>query len=509
LLATFLLTLSIFSPVAAGPPLIVERADDPPPSQPDACPSMFLPLVMTRYLSYTVSGQVKDVDDLPMSGVTITSDSGQSTTTDANGVYSMSVAEGERQIQADETDQNFDPSPAWVKVNQDTYNVNFSAGAACTTPIPNPSFEVVPLYWNPISGSANGYTPYYTSSLAHTGSWSGFTGIPAGGVDKESWSRWRTHEITIPSDATSADVTLFYYPISAETLRSAAKMPDFSGFNSDSPELPATNDAQYVYVTDTANNWLSTLIWSRRNDSAWVDSGTLSLMAFVGQTIKLEFGTYNNGYAGVSSAFFDDVVVTVCNGVSPSGCTNLLVNSDFETPASGWTIRTALTPSEYTTSFFYSPLTSMLSGVPVGSPYPEPGVWRTGEFYQEVTIPANATSAWLKVRLLPRSTDLWGYHIAEQAAMDAMLKSGAAPEAMESQYGAICINCDDPHNPYTLRQLFKWFPIDSAYWLYREFDLIDFRGYGPIGILFGACNDGFDGNTALYVDDAYMEVCVP
>ena len=506
----FFLFLALVQPVSAGSLNIKNPRVDPLPSEPDMYENrLFLPAIMSPLITYMVSGQIKNANDQPLSGVNVLSDSGQADVTDVNGVYSLRVEHGERQIQASKTGYEFDPAPAWLNLNQNMNNVNFSSAAACTTPIPNPSFEIVPFYWNPISGYANGYTPYYTSANSFTGFYSGFTGIPVGSQDRESWSRWRTHEIYIPADATSADVALYFWPRSNDILSPDMKTPDLVGLNADAPDMPAVADAQYIYVIDSYNNYLGQLMWTLSNAQSWQYTGLLSLMAWKGMTIKLEFGSINDGDGlGVTSAFFDDVVATVCDGVTPAGCSNLLLNSNFEAVGTGWTIRPALTPSSYVNSFFYNPVTSMLSGIPVGTPPPQPGAWRTGEFFQSVTIPVNAVSATLRVRLLPRSSDLYGYHIAEQAALDRLLASTNAPEAAESQYGHICTNCMDIKNPTTLRQLFKWFPIDSANWLYREFNLLEFRG-STIGILFGAQDFGDGGNTALYVDDAVLDVCTP
>jgi len=243
------------------------------------------------------------------------------------------------------------------------------------------------------------------------------------------------------------------------------------------------------------------LLWTRSNAQAWTPSGVFSLLPLAGRTIKLEFGTYNDGFSGVTSAYFDDVQVTVCDSAIPA-CANLLLNSNFE-GGDGWVISPANIQSTYTTQYWMSAFQSMLSGIPVGAVNPFPYQWTTGEFVQNATIPADAISARLKMRLLPKSSYLWGYHVEEQAALDAS-KDTYAPEATESQYGHI----RDAANTTTLFQMFKWFPIDSAFWLYREYNLIAFRGQ-TIGVLFGAANDGFNGNTALYVDEVYLEVCTP
>lgn len=511
-----LFAVTLVNPAAAGVPAPAQN-DDPPLPWADAKASLFLPVVNNiTPIYYTVSGQVKDAHDQPLVGVTVSADVGPNTQTDANGVYSLRIPQGERQISATIAGKNFDPAPAWLNLKQNQYNVNFSAGAACTTPTPNPSFETV-FYWNPISGSAAGYTPYYSNARANTGAWSGYTGIWVGGFNVESWSRWRSHEIYIPADATSATVSMFLYPLTQEAVLARgeadlsvldADAPDLKGMNTDAPGAPDAIDGQYVIVTDIFNNWLETLVWTRRNDQTWLSTVPLSLLNWRGRTIKLEFGTFNDGYGGVTSAYFDDVVVTVCNGAT-TACTptNLLVNSDFETLNTGWTISPAVYPSTYTTDFFYSATHSMLSGTPISSA-PRPG-WTTGEFYQYVTIPITATSATLKVRLLPRSTDGWGYKIEEQAALDAQIAAkGNAPLVAESQYGYLCANGYCGPNPITLAPLFRWYPIDSAYGLYREFDLTAWRGQ-TFGIVFGAMDYGDLGNTALYVDDVFLDVCGP
>jgi len=505
-LTTLLCLVLMVSPASAGSPIPVMQEDDPPPSLSGEI-RLYLPMVVKPSQFFTISGQVKDSDDLPISGVTITSDSGESTFTDINGVFLFQVPDGERQITASKPGFELDPSPAWLKLDQNMYNINFSAAAGCHYPIPNPSFEIVPLYWNPISGYANGYTPYYAMyEQAHTGVVSGFTGIKPWWPNKPSWSRWRSHEIYIPSTATSADVNLHFWPWTTEVPLAPemeVQTPLKPGMNMDDLDLPEGSDFQYMAVINTNNDILGVLWTARLNDQAWIYTGVMDLLPWMGHTIKLEFGSYNDGIDGVTSAYFDDVFVSVCKPDVPAPtCSNLLVNPNFEA-GTGWTISASASPSSYTSMYYFSPFHSMLSGIPVEVPYPAPGEWRIGEFHQNVTIPANAYYARLKVRLLPRTSDPWGYHIEEQAAMEAMDKQ-FAPDRTVSQYGHV----RNEANTTTLRQLFKWFPINSAYWQFRDFNMMEFRGQ-TVGILFGAMDDGFWGNTALYVDDAYLYVCTP
>jgi hypothetical protein len=498
------LCMSFATPVVASPAIRVAQDGVPVPQQPGAETKIYLPSVMLMMPSYTVSGQVKDAQDMPMSGVTVKDVTGRTATTNANGQYSLVVAGGNQVLSPAKPGYKFDPLTAKMKVSQSLKDQNFTALAACDAPILNPSFETVPYYWNPISLNAYGHEPYYTNEKANTGVESSFTGIRPGQFNIANWSRWRTHEISIPITATSADVTLFLWPQTSETVVAKAnlKAPDIIGFNTESPDMPQlAGDGQFVAVTDQIGNIKSLLVWVLQNDQAWVSFGPLSLLPWAGQTIKLEIGSYNDGIGGVTSAFVDDVNVSVCPGgaVAP-GCSNLLLNSNFEA-ATDWVIKTATYPSAYTTEFASSPVQSMRSGISLSIPNPFPNIWTTSEFYQPVTIPADAYSARLTVRLLPKSAGWYGPDEPLIAA-DSNEYDPQALAATEAQYGYIMDSTGLNSRAY----LFRWFHVNSSTWLVRQFNLLTFRGQA-ISVLFGAANDGYNGNTALYVDDATLDVC--
>lgn len=315
ILAIFVIVLSMASPVLA-------QEGQPEPDHPSGSTILYLPLVTRLSPAYTVTGQIKDAEDVPLSGATVSTSFGQASITDANGVYQMVTSGGIQTITAVKDGYKFEPGVADLTVSTHMRNLNFTA------------------------------------------------------VDKDE--------------------------------------------------------------------------------------------------------------------------------ASLATCENLLLNPNFE-GFGGWNISPANNPSVYTMQYWWSPVWSMLSGVPLWTANPFPGEFTTGEFWQPtlIPIPANAYVVNLRMRVLPTSSDLWGYHIAEQAAMDAAF-SPDVPDATESQYAHI----RDAANTTTLRQLFKWFPIDSYYWLYRSYNLMDFRGQ-TISVLFGAANDGWNGNTALYVDDVYLYYCTP
>ncbi len=56
---------------------------------------------------------------------------------------------------------------------------------------------------------------------------------------------------------------------------------------------------------------MDTLLWQRSNDRYW-RRFEFNLLRFAGQTIQLQWGTYNNGYSGVTSMYVDDVSLLAC-----------------------------------------------------------------------------------------------------------------------------------------------------------------------------------------------------
>ena len=162
------------------------------------------------------------------------------------------------------------------------------------------------------------------------------------------------------------------------------------------------------------NTIINYLMYVNRNDQIWLGLGPVSLLAYAGQTIKLEFGVANDIDALKTSAYFDDVNLYMCTPdpvAQTCTSTGYLLNQDFETNT-GWTIKPSVRPSLYSTEFFTSGTWSMLSGLPVWQANTLPGTGTWSEFYQAFTIPANATFAQLSYSLLPRSNYWAGWAAA-------------------------------------------------------------------------------------------------
>ena len=95
---------------------------------------------------------------------------------------------------------------------------------------------------------------------------------------------------------------LRFYPQSGETAEKAVpEIPRLERFG----ESPLSSDVQYVLIIDQNYYWTA-VYWNRTNTQSWTYFET-DLLAWKGQTIKVQFGTYNDGYDGVTAMYVDEV----------------------------------------------------------------------------------------------------------------------------------------------------------------------------------------------------------
>jgi PKD repeat protein len=157
-------------------------------------------------------------------------------------------------------------------------------------------------------------TPYpatYTLAITHTGSRSLRTGIVDSVDDVESYSSAQ-QTVTIPSDVVSATLGFWLYTTSEEiTLKRQAPAPPRGAVFE---AAPLADDLQYVLVMDEEDNVLgSPLVWDRMNDREWVyREFELAKPVYLGHTVKLRFGTFNDGRDGVTAMYVDDVSMELC-----------------------------------------------------------------------------------------------------------------------------------------------------------------------------------------------------
>jgi len=168
----------------------------------------------------------------------------------------------------------------------------------------NNYFETNSYWFAPITAYTAGYSYLFNYTLG--GFRSMRTGIYYASHNKYSYSDFReAAPVYIPVGASSAYISFYMYRLSGEPDTLA--VPEIPTLESGKLELsPESGDVQYLLVLDQWQNWIGTLLWGRKNNPTWVYR-IYDLMAYRGMSIYLQFGTYNNGYSGVTSMFIDDV----------------------------------------------------------------------------------------------------------------------------------------------------------------------------------------------------------
>ena len=66
-----------------------------------------------------------------------------------------------------------------------------------------------------------------------------------------------------------------------------------------------------LLILDYYGNWLDTLVWQRSNEQYWRFM-QFNLKPYAGLTIQLQWGSYNNGWDGVTAMYVDDVSLLAC-----------------------------------------------------------------------------------------------------------------------------------------------------------------------------------------------------
>jgi hypothetical protein len=273
--------------------------------------------------------------------------------------------------------------------------------------------------------------------------------------------------------------------------------------------LVPTNDTQYAYIKTTGGATLERLFWwSADNHPAWTYL-EFDMSAYIGQTVRLLFGVYNDNGAGVTAMYLDEVRLETCPSTTPPpgpGCYEALNNRGFEN-SSYWTIPATAYAAGYTTHQAYSGSRSMRSGIIE----PNHNRYSFSDFYQKVKIPASADSADLTFWVWTKSLES-----SARSSMPAnlpLLSTGINisqlqfdPTSADLQY---LLALDQYGN--ILSNSWVW----SKLWDYRSWkkvsvNLYQFRG-DTIRLQFGVYNNGdyADNITYMYVDDVSLIICDP
>jgi hypothetical protein len=198
-----------------------------------------------------------------------------------------------------------------------TLTATATATASCAQLLVNPGFETDQRWVLPVTA----HTAGYSTQIVHNGLRSLRTGI-YGTSDIYSYSSGY-QDVLIPAGASGATLSFWWYPISAEGPMAVAAggAPDpalvQAVVNGTTPSgLPAgvlAGDVQYVVLVDpSSGNILQTLLWTRSNAQTWQAASFAVSPALIGRTVRVQFGTYNDGNGLSSSMFIDDVALSTC-----------------------------------------------------------------------------------------------------------------------------------------------------------------------------------------------------
>ena len=511
LLSALLLSLVGFLPGAA---LALQGLDAPAGQQPQAAgdspptvptrPPLFLPFLFRP--TYSLSGQVTDGGGSPLAGVTLSGQDGRTAVTDSGGKYAFNgMADASYAVAPSRSGYVFSPAMVSIYSPGEAARQNFTALTA-TELIVNGGFETSAAWELPVTE----HTAVYTTEGAHTGARSALTGITKAGQNTYSYSSVR-QLISIPVGVSSATLTLWLYPYSTEAgLAPAPAQPAQATFS----QAALTSDAQYVLVLDKNNNLVETLLWMRSNNQQWT-MHTFNLKKYAGQQIKIQAGTYNDGFDGVTALYVDDVSVqtdTTSGGTpptptpttappAPGTCTNPIGNPGFEVSGS-WSIPITEYPAAISTDVANSGTRSMRTGIVKAAQ----NRYSYSDGFQSVTIPSNAANPYLSLYIYRTTTDATALNTAgvdfQQAiaAMPANIADfGKAPLVTDLQY----IMVIDANG--TIHYLYQNLVNDPS-WAYKQYSLAAYKGQ-TIQIRFGTYNNGLDGISAMYVDDVYVDNC--
>ena len=515
ILMVFVLVIAALGLSSSGSIGLAQSSDDATPDSGTA--RIFLPVLsITR--TYDIYGKVSDPNGQPVAGVSIIDQTGNQTFTSADGSYALTgLQSGKVSLAAQKDGWSFNPTATEIELLSSDLNVNIQAVAACEDVIHNGSFENNNVWEFP----ATTYTASYTNLAAHTGYRSARTGILNLVDNRYAYSSIR-QLVTIPADTVSADLRMWLYPISGEALNSAqsienlqplAPRPTSADFETDW----IAGDVQYVLILDPGDDpedpvddtLLETIMWMRSDAQQW-QLYSFDISEYAGETIKIQIGTYNDGYGGVSAMYADDVSLELCDDdggttpitptptptpsptPEPGTCTEEFNNLSFEN-TNAWGIPATEYTAGYTTNQAKTGYRSMRTGIE----YAAHNRYSYSDAYQSASIPSGSSSATLEMQIYPMSTEYTTLALAERPTASLLSTQSLSGDV---QYVLIL----DGYGNWIDTLL--WQRKNTQTWALHKFDLSEYVG-DYVRVQFGTYNDGWGGVTAMYVDDASFLVC--
>jgi hypothetical protein len=420
----------------------------------------------------------------------------------------------------------------WIKIQAGTYNDGVGgvtamyvddvtlelcdAGAAPQPPTPpvqgcsnafvNSDFELVDRGWSiPVTAfSARLSSKQYISPVQS---------MRTGSIDeaKNIYSYSDAWQLaTIPSNATSATLNMSVFHQSTGTLASSVqevKMPDAPVAGMKFSELTLAEDVSYVLVLNQWGYIKETLYWERSNDQVWTPL-SFDLTEYAGKTIRIQFGTFNNGYGGVTAMFVDDATFDICTGGAtpgptptppaptptpvPGTCTEAFENNSFEIN-DAWGIPVTVFSADYSTDAAHTGVRSMRNGIP----YYVHDRYSYSDAYQLASMPLTVDTATIGMWIYPISGEVTSNQTADRPTASLLSTEAAGNDV---QYVLVL----DRYGNWIDTLL--WQRKNSQTWTFHQFDVSDWIGT-TIRLQFGVYNNGYGGATSMYVDDTTLQLC--
>ena len=464
---------------------------------------VYLPLVLDSVTAdQSITGRISDKYGNPIENVVVTDKNGHDSVTDSDGKYTITgLIPGTYTILPANANYSFWPNSRTLEIPPASSGQNFfaTAMAGCTERLENGGFEDDSDWEFPITVYPAGYSSNYVHGEARAVR----TGIEDSADNIYSYSSTR-QAASIPAGSVSVTLSFWYRPMTSEPADKALpEKPTGPNFGNE----PLAYDAQFVIVLDQNNNLLESLIW-QRTQTAGYEYRTIDLFSYAGQTIKIEFGSYNDGYDGITRMYVDDVSLIACDTAAPTttptagpsptatstpaDCENVIDNSSFESD-DGWYIPITEYSADYSNASSHTGDYSMRTGITNIND----NTYSFSDAGQGIKIPGSATHATLGLWIYPQSGSPGILSVPEQPTGKSLRNITLSGDL---QYVLILDQYDNWIDTLI------WQRSDSRRWEYDEFDLMEYRGK-TIKLQFGTYNDGWGGITSMFVDDVTLTFC--
>lgn len=399
--------------------------------------------------------------------------------------------------------------------------------ATCSNQMANSGFEYNGSWGIP-------YTEYpaaYSNDYAVSGSRSMRTGVPlwtygdaysysdawqnvyipaSAGANLNMWMYARSQEPTaygaesaVPEDAPPVEKGPAVVDPDVLDIDPEAQLPAEGTVWNDEALSPQDIDQQYVLILNPYTGViLETLLWwGPRNAAGWIYR-SWDLSEYAGRTIRIQFGTFNNGNYYRSVMYVDEVVLDTCGGTPPPPppptCTERIGNGGFEYNSSWYVPYTNFTAG-YSTWLSRTGLRSMRTGIV----YWYHNRYSYSDFRQTVTIPSSYSTATLRYYAYQMSGAGYGKSVDETAALREgtnVLDEASAPYS-DTQYLLVLNSAG-----HWIDTLMWKYSTNAPYWQQYVYNLNRYIGQ-TISLQWGTYNNGWDGVTSMYVDDVSLQAC--